>query len=766
MIALLLDKRANCNAMSALTPLMAAARERNLHLCSQLLSARADASLSSREHGDAQTLASNDYDTLALLMADQTTTVVQIKRRLEQCMELAESGKLFFQFLLGKWLSLGVIDDIRAGFCLRRAAEAGSAVAQIHLGLCFRDGKGVTKDDKQAEVWFLKAAVAKDETQSIMQFASVEVVPHAQYLLGELLSGDTTNRIRQLAGYGWLTRAAERGYTKAMFKLGLGLVSGLVIDKDPVRAVFWFRKAADNGLPEAQCQLVHCLLFGVGGVKDEVQAVTWLLRVCEAGENTDHFRKCFRLARRAAKLGLPLCWAKCLELGLGTSKAPDAALRMYCDMAEKLAEKMEYAKEFVYARDSAFRLCTSLAEQGDANAQFQLAGMLSGSWGVVRDDKQVIAWYQRAAEQGHSDAQHTLAMHFLNVVKDEAKARLWLRKAADNGSHVSALLLVKMGEADPRASTFSSGTPQLDMISVSDLKPPFELLAPSSFGQAVKCTWIDPEDGVVRHVVVKVPKEDSLSPAWMNEWLALSAIPAHPNVITLWGLCENFACTDSAGKRLKPPFSFVSPFFKHGSISDFFAKKENKGHSARFLLPWALDIARGLAHLHRHKLVHRDLAARNVFITAQMKAVVGDLGLARQCDDLTGVFVSEGKSAAYPIDVVPQVLKDKEYTPASDIYTLGLTMFEIATECQFASFFTSSGASSFCSKRGFARLQNVATMGYSALMAKLPASLPDTVRQLILRCLAFEPDARPTAQAIVDELQSGGPASGTSNPTA
>jgi hypothetical protein len=49
------------------------------------------------------------------------------------------------------------------------------------------------------------------------------------------------------------------------------------------------------------------------------------------------------------------------------------------------------------------------AEQGEAAAQTNLAGMYEDGTGVTRDINQAIVWYTKAAEQGDEDAKKALA---------------------------------------------------------------------------------------------------------------------------------------------------------------------------------------------------------------------------------------------------------------------------------------------------------------------------------------------------------------------
>ncbi|MCH8040063.1 MAG: sel1 repeat family protein [Nitrospinae bacterium] len=49
-----------------------------------------------------------------------------------------------------------------------------------------------------------------------------------------------------------------------------------------------------------------------------------------------------------------------------------------------------------------------LADQGDAQAQFELGFRHAHGYGVSRDDQEAAKWYRQAADQGDGDAQHAL----------------------------------------------------------------------------------------------------------------------------------------------------------------------------------------------------------------------------------------------------------------------------------------------------------------------------------------------------------------------
>ena len=86
------------------------------------------------------------------------------------------------------------------------------------------------------------------------------------------------------------------------------------------------------------------------------------------------------------------------------------------------------------ARD--VRAVRAAAEQGDAQAQYQLGQCYEKGLGTAVDSAQAVQWYTRAAEQGDADAMYSLGLCYyyaIGVPEDLAKARAYLRKAIATG---------------------------------------------------------------------------------------------------------------------------------------------------------------------------------------------------------------------------------------------------------------------------------------------------------------------------------------------
>jgi TPR repeat protein len=77
--------------------------------------------------------------------------------------------------------------------------------------------------------------------------------------------------------------------------------------------------------------------------------------------------------------------------------------------------------------------CRRLAEQKDANREFELARMYFEGRGVTKNDAVALEWYRKAAEQGHVKAQFDLGEMYLRgqgVPEDYTEALQWIQKAA------------------------------------------------------------------------------------------------------------------------------------------------------------------------------------------------------------------------------------------------------------------------------------------------------------------------------------------------
>lgn len=94
-------------------------------------------------------------------------------------------------------------------------------------------------------------------------------------------------------------------------------------------------------------------------------------------------------------------------------------------------------------------------------------------------------------------------------------------------------------------------------------------------------------------------------------------------------------------------------------------------------LAYGLEVAQGLGVAHERNMVHRDVKPQNVLIDSTGRAKLTDFGIARELND-EGVTAT-GRVIGTTDYVAPEQAMGKEVDPRSDIYSLGIVLYEMLT---------------------------------------------------------------------------------------
>ena len=125
-------------------------------------------------------------------------------------------------------------------------------------------------------------------------------------------------------------------------------------------------------------------------------------------------------------------------------------MRLEKDFQSAISIKQRVPLEHAFAalRQSddatALRLLRPLAEQGNAEAQYNLGAMYGNGLGVPVNNDEALKWQRLAADQGHAKAQFTLGLIYregLGVPKNDVEAAKWYRLSADQGDPEAQYLL-------------------------------------------------------------------------------------------------------------------------------------------------------------------------------------------------------------------------------------------------------------------------------------------------------------------------------------
>lgn len=152
----------------------------------------------------------------------------------------------------------------------------------------------------------------------------------------------------------------------------------------------------------------------------------------------------------------------------------------------------------------------------------------------------------------------------------------------------------------------------------------------------------------------------------------------------------------------------------------------------------AVQLGRALCHAHQRRdlaglssgVVHGDLSPSNVLLSREGAVKLADFGLAR----LRSMATARGTVAGKFRYLSPEQADGQGATSASDIYALGLVVYEM---------FTGRPALAAADSQDEALVR--ATQG----VRELPGELMPAMRELLRRSLAFEPEARPQSAAEV-----------------
>ena len=179
---------------------------------------------------------------------------------------------------------------------------------------------------------------------------------------------------------------------------------------------------------------------------------------------------------------------------------------------------------------------------------------------------------------------------------------------------------------------------------------------------------------------------------------------------------------------------YISMKYVEGETLDLFLRRLGR-LSMDQVLAIARQICQALRAAHAQGIVHRDLKAQNVMIDGRGRAVVIDFGIARSLESAsttrTGILLGT------PDYISPEQIYGGEATPRTDIYSLGVLLYQMAT-----------GSLPFRGETPVVKLQQHLSAEPAPPSRSNPA-LPRALDKLILKCLSKKPEKR---YASIDDI--------------
>ncbi len=286
------------------------------------------------------------------------------------------------------------------------------------------------------------------------------------------------------------------------------------------------------------------------------------------------------------------------------------------------------------------------------------------------------------------------------------------------------------GSSSRSATSPSSAVEEARFIAGTLLADRYRIVAPAGkggMGEVYRAEDLKLSQVVALKFVPTALTTDGAALARFHREVRVARQVSHPNV------CRVFDIGETAGQV------FLSMEYVDGE--DLASLLRRIG---RLPPDKAVEIARqlcaGLAAAHEHGVLHRDLKPSNVMIDGRGKARITDFGLS----GLAGDFRPDELRAGTPAYMAPEQLAGREVTVRSDIYSLGLVLYELFTGKQ------AFEAATILDRKHLLE-QTTPTSPPSHIK-----DLDPVVERVILRCLENDPRRRPASALQVAAALPGG----------
>lgn len=236
-----------------------------------------------------------------------------------------------------------------------------------------------------------------------------------------------------------------------------------------------------------------------------------------------------------------------------------------------------------------------------------------------------------------------------------------------------------------------------------------------------------------RRVAIKALRQERLNEPEVIERFRMEAVTLarlnHPNVATIYALLEE-----------QNNYYIVMELISGWQLSTFLGKIGALPLSVAFY--FFKQVLEGIGSVHAENIVHRDLKPSNIMIDENLIAKVMDFGIAR--------FQTGGRLTRYDklvgtIEYMsPEQILGKDVNTASDIYSLGILLFEMVT-----------GHLPFSAESDY-ELMKCQVENPPPILTDFRADIPDKLVNILSRALDKNPQKRfPSAEAFsnaIDEI--------------
>ncbi|XP_048832138.1 tyrosine-protein kinase JAK1 [Brienomyrus brachyistius] len=270
-------------------------------------------------------------------------------------------------------------------------------------------------------------------------------------------------------------------------------------------------------------------------------------------------------------------------------------------------------------------------------------------------------------------------------------------------------------------------------------------LGEGHFGKVELCMYDPQSDRTGELVAVKSLKPETTDEQSCNLQREVDILKElyHENIVKYKGICS-----EQGGLSIK----LIMEYLPAGSLKEYLPQRKAQTDLQR-LLTYAVQICKGMDYLGSRNYIHRDLAARNVLVENEHNVKIGDFGLTKSIKDGEGYYTVKDDLESPVFWYAPECLVHCKFYRASDVWSFGVTLYELLTYCESGS----SPMVMFLKMIGPTHGQMTVTRLVRALeegrRLPCPPSCPETVSVLMRRCWDNCPEQRVTFRELIEALQ-------------
>ncbi|KAM4531061.1 non-receptor tyrosine-protein kinase TYK2 isoform 1-T1 [Odontesthes bonariensis] len=268
------------------------------------------------------------------------------------------------------------------------------------------------------------------------------------------------------------------------------------------------------------------------------------------------------------------------------------------------------------------------------------------------------------------------------------------------------------------------------------------VLGEGHFGKVTLYLYDPTNDNTGELVAVKTLKQecDTVPEGFLKEISILKSL-YHSNIVKYKGCCNESG---------RGEVELIMEYVPLGSLRDYLPRHKV---GVPQCLKFAQQICQGMEYLQLKRYVHRDLAARNVLVENDNLVKIGDFGLTKYIPEGEIYYRvrEDGDSPVYWYAI--ECLKEYKFSFASDVWSFGVTLYEILTTCNKHQSPPFKYAEMILPTEG-----QMTTLLLIKLLEKnqrlpCPRDCPHEVKLLMEQCWDADPAKRPSFKELIEKLE-------------